>query len=277
MENHEACRRARPALSLPKRVIHVGDERNTTVRLVETDSIPMKDDAQDTPRYLALSHCWGQSVHLVTEKATLEDRKSNIAWDSLPPTFRDAVTITRNLGFDYVWIDSLCIIQDDTQDWVNEASKMASIYEGARLVLAASSSVDGNGGCLFGREPYLEVQGKSHDGVPYTFFARKGLKHDVFNSLLDGKRLERGPEELVIRPYPLFTRAWCFQERLLATRMLHFTKGEMVFDCLTEINCECGRLRRFTHDTLRRSRQVAKLETPVGSDFFSWTTGRDQR
>lgn len=276
MTTHEACRLARPGLPLPKRVIHVGDQDNTAIRLMENNNASIRTDSGKPPSYLALSHCWGGKVPLMTEKATLEQRKTNIAWDSLPRTFQDAVTITRELGFDYVWIDSLCIVQDDAQDWVTEAAKMASIYEGATVVLAATASVDGRGGCLFTRDKHIEVQGKSHDGVPYSFFARKAVPHVIFNSDLRVERLEKGPTELTARPYPLFKRAWCFQERLLATRMLHFTKGEMVFECLSEMNCECGRLRRFTGDTLRRSKQAAKLGTPVGSDFFNWMTSTDK-
>ncbi|SPO07014.1 related to protein TOL [Cephalotrichum gorgonifer] len=269
LETHEACRQVRSSHPLPKRVISVGDHSNTSIRLVETEvSGP---GVPTTTSYLALSHCWGLSVHLTTTKSTLADRKSNIPWDSLPPTFQDAVSIARKLGYASIWIDSLCIIQDDAQDWVNEAAKMASIYEGAALVLAATSAVDGDGGCLAARDQYLEIKGTSYDGEAYSMFARKKKAHLVFNGNMKEENLSESWGKSVYDEYPLFTRAWCFQERLLATRMLHFTKDEMVFDCLEGIECECGRFRGFTADFLRRSRQVAKLGVPVGQDFFGWS------
>lgn len=269
LETHEACRRAASLNApLPKRVVAVGDETNTGIRLIETDP-SLQANTSTAPGYLALSHCWGKSVHLTTTKSTLAQRKSNLPWAELPPTFRDAILLTRRLGFEYVWIDSLCIIQDDAQDWVNEAAKMASIYQGAKLVLAATSSVDGDGGCLFLRDSYVEINGTSRDGTPFRFFARKKRDHAVFNAQsgntqnLDVKDLS----DEIYGAYPLLTRAWCFQERILATRMLHFTEGEILFDCLEGMDCECGRLTKFKGDTMRRSRQLARLGQPLGRDF----------
>lgn len=269
LESHEACRQATAlGAPLPKRVVAVGNDTNTDIRLIETD-LMIPNSATAPPGYIALSHCWGKSVHLTTTTSTLTQRKSNIPFADLPPTFGDAVLLTRRLGFEYLWIDSLCIIQDDAQDWVNESAKMASIYQGAQLVLAATSSVDGDGGCLFPRDAYLEVEGTSHDGTPFRFFGRKKRDHAVFNAQ------RHNTQDLNVKDlsdekygeYPLLTRAWCFQERLLATRMLHFTAGEIIFDCLEGIECECGRLTKFTGDMLRRSRQIARLGQPLGRDF----------
>ncbi|MBE3046663.1 HET domain-containing protein [Candidatus Bathyarchaeota archaeon] len=277
LDTHEACRLATSSSShpLPRRVIFVGDDSNAGVRLVETDTLVQGNTAARSS-YLALSHCWGTVTHLTTTSETLSARKTNIAWASLPATFQDAVLITRGLGFEYVWIDSLCIVQNDAQDWVNESAKMASIYEGATLVLSATSSAGSSGGCLFPRDPYLEVQGTSHDGEPFSFFGRTKRDHQIFNVGSASQILEHVWEwdSEVYLHYPLYTRAWCFQERLLATRVLHFTRGEMVFDCLTSISCECGRLSGYTGDPLRRPRQVAKLGGPVGTKFPGWQTYR---
>ncbi len=67
-------------------------------------------------RYTALSHRWGDVQPLTTQTATIEERKAGIPWQLLPKTFQDAATATKSIGVDYLWIDSLCIVQDDHDD-----------------------------------------------------------------------------------------------------------------------------------------------------------------
>ncbi len=87
---------------LPTRVIHVGcpDQRRPP-RLVETRGM--------RAHYIALSHCWGAPAFHppMTTKLTLSDHLIGIQWVLFPRTFQDAITATRRLGFDYIWIDSL--------------------------------------------------------------------------------------------------------------------------------------------------------------------------
>ena len=81
------------------------------------------------PRYLALSHCWGSSgVPVMTTVENLKSFLSSIPFESLPRSFRDATTITREMGFRYLWIDSLCIIQDDRDDWKREVRVRKSLF-----------------------------------------------------------------------------------------------------------------------------------------------------
>ena len=95
---------------------------------------------QDT-RYLALSHCWGTAHggHVPrTTKATLSDRLVSIDWEELSKTFQDALIITRGLGMRYIWIDSLCIVQDDKEDFETECAKMGLVYSKAHCTIAVS-------------------------------------------------------------------------------------------------------------------------------------------
>ncbi|ORY09011.1 heterokaryon incompatibility protein-domain-containing protein, partial [Clohesyomyces aquaticus] len=146
---HEGCRR--PKFSgrkeeetkpeLPTRVIDVGTNADgATVRLVETK--------RRRDHYIALSHCWGPPTKrpLCTSKATFPQHLAGIHISSLPKTFRDAVAITRLLNLRYLWIDSLCIIQDDRNDWSMEAPRMGAFYSGAHLVIAASGARDSTEG-----------------------------------------------------------------------------------------------------------------------------------
>ena len=102
--------------------------------------------------FVCLSHCWGSpSVRPIqTTKRSISQHRKRIPFTHLSLTFKDAVRITRDLGQRYLWIDSLCIVQDDEQDWVKEASKMPNIYGAAMLTLAALKSADGSFGCRMG-------------------------------------------------------------------------------------------------------------------------------
>ncbi|KAF9772597.1 hypothetical protein IL306_009687 [Fusarium sp. DS 682] len=223
--------------------------------------------------YIALSHCWGKTQHLISTKATLDQWKQNIPFNRFAKTFQDAIVISRELGIRYVWIDSLCIVQDDKQDWEIEAAKMASIYNGAELVLAATGSADGAGGCLFQREPFVTVSGSFPDGKPFEIYGRKVAKHAVFGWNTDPS-VSKGSSNPIagttvseVNDYPLMTRAWCFQERLLATRILHYTKSEMIFDCLSSMECECGALEKHEDDPLVPARRIIK----TGHKFITGT------
>jgi hypothetical protein len=101
--HHEQCRPSVPT-SLPERVIYVGTP-GSDPRLYISQG--------ETANYIALSHCWGTDQNLTTERATVPERLQGIRFDILPKTFQDAISITRILGIEYIWIDSLCIIQDD--------------------------------------------------------------------------------------------------------------------------------------------------------------------
>lgn len=113
--DHGACQESASS-SLPSRVIEISAEN---IRLVETNG--------QSSQYIALSHCWRNSRPLcLPTKATIDDNKQGIAWPSLPKTFKDTVQVCRGLGICYLWIDSICIIQDDEIDWMQESAKMAS-------------------------------------------------------------------------------------------------------------------------------------------------------
>lgn len=221
-KEHMECATLSSTAPLPKRVIDV----------LGSSSYPLvaflyEPKTNERGAYVALSHCWGDQNAkplLRTTHSTLTSRQNGIEWTHLSKTFRDAITITRKLRIRYLWIDSLCIIQDDEEEWEQEAMNMGSIYENAYLVLAATAAWDGDGGCIFPR-PTHEVTVSGH-----TILAREFPKtgHNVFVN------------QDQIRIPPLFTRGWAYQERLLATRILHFCSKEMIWECKSATHCECG-------------------------------------
>ncbi|KAF2138415.1 uncharacterized protein K452DRAFT_216366, partial [Aplosporella prunicola CBS 121167] len=126
-------------VDLPTRVVDIGTFDGMQDPL-------LKQTRGEKGTYIALSHCWGRKQIIRTTKSTLETHKSRIKWSALSKTFQDAITTTRKLGIRYIWIDSLCIIQDDPQDWEIESTKMADIYEGAYLTIAATAAASGEDG-----------------------------------------------------------------------------------------------------------------------------------
>jgi hypothetical protein len=219
----------------PTRVVDVGLD-DGVVKLVELKEA-------ENP-YICLSHCWGLTEIVTTTRSTYEERKRRIAWDDLSNTFRDAIFVTRTLGFRYIWIDSLCILQDDYRDWEVESAKMASVYRNGHLTIAATNSPNGHGG-LFSRTQDFEVSGKTPDGEDYFLYFRERIDHHIENSdptlSISYNGLGNGPPGHPSLAYhPLLTRAWVYQERMLSPRVVHFGPYEVFFECRSLIQCECG-------------------------------------
>ena len=224
--------------------------------------------------YVALSHTWGKKEErrkamplLLT--GNVSTRMRGIPWDELTKTFQDAVTITRNIGVPYVWIDSLCIVQDNHEDWAKEAARMASVYKYAYLVIAATSSKNGDDGCLRLRDPSHDLTGPGNG----SFHVQRQIYHRTI--------VEWQAESTAM---PLLDRAWCFQERLLASRTLHYTKSEMIWECQEQLWCECQLVqfddpparskfdnpRTMTLDTFKLSYAAAVASTDPNVRARSW-------
>src|SRR6266536_1683714 len=143
---------AREPKLLPTRVIDLGtDSTSPIVRLLETNG--------EHGYYVALSHSWGSSgVAFTTTAENIDDRMQAILVEDMPQTFRDVVKLARFVLIRYVWIDSLCIIQGDQDDWEIEAPKMSEIYSHAYLTVSASYSTSSADGCFPSHsETYMPV------------------------------------------------------------------------------------------------------------------------
>ncbi|KAK4109817.1 hypothetical protein N656DRAFT_791659 [Canariomyces notabilis] len=118
--------------NLPTRVIDVGDQTKQPRLHVSRPG--------ETGRWVALSYCWGGDSSFILTKESFRDLQSGIALSVFPATLRDAVVVTRALQVPYLWIDCLCIFQDDLSDWAAEAPKMSEIYSQAVVTIAAASA-----------------------------------------------------------------------------------------------------------------------------------------
>ncbi|GME32088.1 heterokaryon incompatibility protein [Neofusicoccum parvum] len=207
--------------ALPTRILDLGDSSSpsslpTSIRLLEA-----KPGQQG--HYAALSYCWGPPTHHppTTTSANLASYTSasgGISLTSLPATFQDAVRVTCELGLRYLWIDALCIVQDNASDWRREAAAMGPVYSYARVVLAASDGASTLEGMF---RVYPERVGAV---VPYL--DANGKEAGVI-------RAELRPDESVLSPEKaaLNGRAWATQEYILARRAVYFTRGAVVWNC----------------------------------------------
>lgn len=205
--------------------LHGDGSANITVRVVEPK--------RRRGAYIALSHSWGAHQNCITTQASLESRLTDIPWATIPKTFQDVMALTLNLGFRYIWIDSLCIVQDDPMDWETESARMAEIYHGAILTIAATSSAGDNEGCCSktsDRFPDMEIALPDDTGA-CRLAVRQPHRHWTTQS---GSGLSKH--------FPLLTRGWAFQERLLSKRVLHLSESELVWECRESSLCECGGL-----------------------------------
>lgn len=181
-------------------------------------------------QYAALSHCWGGLQLLQTKAATLAQHRDNIPMDQLPKSYKDAITIARKLRIPFLWIDSLCIVQDSEQDWHHESGLMSSIYRNSILTISATGAVDGSRGCFIPEVHSEIVQ------LPQTFSDTGGKAY------VTGSRIGTyGPPWAdKVASGPLFQRAWALQERCLSRRILHCCTGQWVWECCEKIEAQYG-------------------------------------
>ena len=133
---------------LPTRLVDVGTYSEPVLRLVSSKTI-----APCSSLYVTLSHCWGLAQIFRLLESNLDDLHSSIPWDALTLTFQNAITVTRGLEIRYLWIDSLCIIQDSLADWLHEAAIMGDVYKYGYCNIAATGFPDGRRGFFSARSP----------------------------------------------------------------------------------------------------------------------------
>ena len=179
--------------------------------------------------YATLSHRWGSSVPITTTTSTFEDRKKGITFSDLPKTFQDAVTITRNMGLKYLWIDSLCILQDSNLDWHSEAEKMGTYYWNAEFNIAAEDASDCTKGCF--RERHPTSLGPCQVDIKFPVgFRSKSMTIEVSPILVLDWRVPVGSY--------LDSWGWLLQERILARQTLSYGHFQLSYSCMTGISSE---------------------------------------
>ena len=223
---HHTCQATYSRLSksdsVPGRLLYVGDEsKQEHPRVVE--------GVRDQP-YFALSYCWGSTGFFTTTKANLAQNMSGIPLESLPAVMRDGVVVTRALGDEYIWIDTLCIIQDDEDDWAREAAGMHDIYSEAELTLSSVTSSDCHTGLFTPR-----IHRVPHP-LPLDIWRPRRLRKAGKAFMAIPEWMQEGPQ----LHGPVHARAWTLQEQMLSTRVLWFGDGMVYWECLAGCSLEAN-------------------------------------
>lgn len=213
-------------MRIPTRVIDVGKNDNSSTVYLYEPRQDMSEEEKRSFKYIALSHPWGDPhyhFHYVTTTQNLESHKQGISISTLPVTFQDAVHVARQLGIQYVWIDSLCIKQawkDDDGDFDEEAKHMESVFRLAYFVIAASRAKGTSDGFLGARQQRKFVQFTPSNDVPvYVCQAIDNFQRDIVHGSLN-------------------KRGWVLQERVLARRTIYFSETQTYWECGEGIRCE---------------------------------------
>ena len=169
--------------------------------------------------YIALSYVWGEGKPYTTKLSNIMLHRNHGGLErnleELPRVFHDAFNLVRCLGVRYVWIDSLCIVQDSSRSWGLNSRVMDLIYGNAVLTICAADGVDSS-------TPLKAMHPKAHDARQISLHCAPGVQLMVSR-----------PPEIGIRASKWNTRAWTFQERILSKRCLIFTEGRVYFQCLS--------------------------------------------
>lgn len=222
---------------LPTRILDVA---NGTLRLHE----PLDSEEDE---YLALTYCWGDGNPYKTIKSNLDQHRAGFPLSALPPALQDAVHLTRALGFRYIWIDALCIVQDDRKDWLREASMMKAVYTQAFLTISLDTLADTT-------TRFLGVKRSDRHDLRVTLPWVRDTVHtrsedggqDNHPGALDGSMQNLSvadePTNIYVLPRfrsfgeeisasPLAKRGWTFQERALSARIIHLGRDSSYWEC----------------------------------------------
>ncbi|TGJ86178.1 hypothetical protein E0Z10_g2601 [Xylaria hypoxylon] len=212
---------------LPERLISV---QEPVPRLVLGADLTTIGAGAQKPRYAALSYCWGpieeSKSQLKTTTSSIAQRQTAITDAEMTEVLRDSVTMTRALSIPYLWVDALCILQDDISDWERQCRDMAELYQSAHIVLCAASSAS----CLQGflgqrgrriRVPFRSARRPSVTGSYYLQFKYAGCSRGVIFSeaTADTQHNRWG------------NRGWVFQESWSASRRLVFGNSNLHLYC----------------------------------------------
>lgn len=262
-KDHHICPRPEPR-ELPTRILDVG---------LDDKEIRLRPGDGEVAKYIAFSHCWGGHVPLQTTKETLDDHFKAIRLDDSSQTFLDAAQVCRNLGIRYLWIDSLCIVQDDGEDWAREAGKMSEVYRNASLTISAEAAQNAREG-LFKQVPpsahqQVDIAWTAPSGDPITLHVRlRGVHVERLEAITNFAH-----SSAEVSKSELSERAWVLQERLLSTRNLHFFVEEIAWSCCSISRCECRTGAEVTDTSVFKKLKIGPSMSYSGTEEMhrEWT------
>ncbi|KAL2066999.1 hypothetical protein VTL71DRAFT_1423 [Oculimacula yallundae] len=218
LDDCESCHRQCQDVSVPNfvptRLINIALDR---------PHLQVMSKTSDFIKYTTLSHCWGAVKRPVLTKERLHSFLNCIPDEAISTTFSDAIFIAKFLGYQYIWIDSLCIMQDDVDDWTRESTSMSNVYGKSALNISAAAARDGSYGCFFTRQEQWQCK--------------------IYNPFMTGSTdliaLPNDFRAIMLDDMPLMKREWVLQERILAPRTLHCAASQLFWECNDLDACEC--------------------------------------
>lgn len=240
--HHKHCSRLSEPSWYPKRLLQIAGDKVNLITTAENDM---------HGSYFTLSHCWGGAPPaLMLTSDTVAALEGGVDITSLEHTYRDALIATRSLGVSYLWIDLFCIFQGhdpaSVQDWATESITMDQVYAGSLLNISAAHGRDGNTGCFthisnLSTSPSIVVSWAKYEGAEPEHYEL------AETSALCG---EADLLSTFYRTSNVFKRGWIVQERILASRVLHFASKTLVWEC-----CEGVATQRRPHVSQRHDVQ----------------------
>lgn len=246
-KNHEECnatyRSVQAAQQLPEQSLLIDVKKHCLVQ------------APKDANYAALSYKWGDAKQYLTLQKEFSDLQIEgaLACRPLPATVRDAITLTREIGLDYVWVDALCIIQDSATHKAAQIGQMHLVYGCAAVTIVAASSADANDGMagVSGKPRDIVQASTTIDGLrllPRTCFLGRIMNGSEYN-----------------------TRAWTYQESSLARRILYVTSRGVSMLCCTTLCSEEIKLENDecdTRDCQKHSLNMATEQRNIWREFI---------
>lgn len=201
-------------------------------------------------------------MHYTLTKSSLESIKTMIPVSELSRTLQDAMTVVRKLGIQYLWVDTLCIVQDSITDWQGESTRIGDVYKNSTCTIAASAASNGDVGCFFKRDPRLiepcKIQNPSLQGLEELYC----MDPNTWKAEIEDAALNH--------------RGWVLQELLLSPRTLHFGRNQIFYKCREIEACEAfpkGLPKIIRNGSVE---MISSILTPLkhnhweGDSMFAW-------
>ncbi|KAH8680344.1 heterokaryon incompatibility protein-domain-containing protein [Ilyonectria robusta] len=229
--------------TLPDRVIEILDSPSSDSIMLRLRSTHGKQAGY----YIALSHRWGGDLTLKTTRDTLADRLKGFSLDDLPRTFQDVVLVAKAMDIQYVWIDSLCIVQDHREEWLEQSAKMGSIYLDSTVTVAAHSAGQCNEGFLWRSQVPSTLRIAPQKGGPEFLVSLPDIDPGQLRARFINSEISR--------------RAWILQELTLSRRILHFVEGHLFWECEHQSPLPHDLGRETTADMFRNAHNLPNVLT----------------
>lgn len=262
VNTHELCRQTTRNGLLPTRVLEIklGKDGTHDVTLIKNSGALRGD-------YACLSYCWGDELKGRTTTKNIATFEEKVDLKEIPHTVADAITLCGKLGFQYLWVDRLCIIQDDEGDWSREASRMSQVYSNSALTITtpicgtASESFEANrrlgSPCTWNQSTRFSLP-SGNKGQRQLIAIGRSMTRQQGPCFL-----EESWKQFTDKESPKsdiwITRAWTFQEWLLSPRVLHIHEWT-IWDCF----------KASGNEVYRRSLGPNQMPRQSWDSRFSW-------